>query len=133
MSWWRALLAWVVIVLAETVHGTLRQLLLAPRLGDLSSRQVGVVIGCLIIFAVAWLTIRWIGARTVAQQFAVGALWLALMVVFEFALGTLLGYSRERMVADYDVTAGGYMGVGLLFLLCAPYLAARARRFGARA
>jgi hypothetical protein len=133
MSWGRALLAWLVIVAAETIHGVLRQLLLAPRVGDLPARQLGVAIGCLIIFVVAWVTIRWIGAATRARQFAVGAVWVVLMVGFEFALGSALGYSRERMLEDYDLTSGGYMGFGLLFLLCAPYLAARARGFGMRA
>lgn len=133
MNWRRAIVAWLVIVAAETIHGTLRQLFLAPRMGDLPARQVGVAIGCVIIFVVAWATIRWIGARTTVQQFMVGALWVVLIVAFEVALGAALGYSRERMLEDYDLTAGGYMGFGLLFLLCAPYLAARARGFGARA
>jgi hypothetical protein len=130
MSWPRALAAWLLIVVAETVHGTLRQLFLAPAIGDLPARQVGVLVGSLIIFVVAWLTIRWIGARTRGQQLAVGAAWLVLIVTFEFALGTALGYSRARMLEDYDLAAGGYMGFGLFFLLLAPFLAARVRGFG---
>lgn len=109
MSWPRALAAWLLIVTAETVHGTLLQLFLAPAIGDLRARQVGVLVGSLIIF---------------------GAAWLVLIVAFEFALGTALGYSRTRMLEDYDLTAGGYMGFGLLFLLLAPSLAARVRGFG---
>jgi hypothetical protein len=128
MRWSRALLAWLMIVLAESVHGTLRQLFLAPAIGDLPARQVGVFVGSAIIFAVAWLTIRWIGARRVREQFAIGAVWVALIVAFEVSLGLALGYSRERMLSDYDVANGGWMGFGLLFLLCAPWLAARARR-----
>jgi hypothetical protein len=127
MRWSRALLAWGLIVLAETVHGTLRQLFLMPAIGDLPARQVGVFVGSAIIFAVAWLTIRWIGARRVREQFAIGAVWVALIVAFEISLGLALGYSRERMLSDYDLANGGWMGFGLLFLLCAPWLAARAR------
>lgn len=128
MRWSRALLAWLMIVLAESVHGTLRQLFLAPAIGDLPARQVGVFVGSAIIFAVAWLTIRWIGARRVREQFAIGAAWVALIVAFEVSLGLSLGYSRERMLSDYDLANGGWMGFGVLFLLCAPWLAARARR-----
>lgn len=127
MRWSRALLAWLLIVLAETVHGILRQLLLAPAIGDLPARQLGVFVGSAIIFAVAWLTIRWIGARRVREQFAIGAVWVALILAFEISLGLALGYSRERMLSDYDLANGGWMGFGLLFLLCAPWLAARAR------
>ncbi len=127
MRWSRALLAWLLIVLAETVHGFLRQLFLMPAIGDLPMRQVGVFVGSAIIFAVAWLTIRWIGARRAREQFAVGAVWVALIVAFEVSLGLALGYSRERMLSDYDLANGGWMGFGLLFLLCAPWLAAKAR------
>ena len=42
--------------------------------------------------------------------------WVVLTVLFELALGTLLGLTRERMLADYDVAAGGFMAFGLLFL-----------------
>jgi hypothetical protein len=127
MRWSRALLAWLLIVLAETAHGTLRQMFLAPAIGDLPARQVGVFVGSAIIFAIAWLMIRWIGARRLREQFAIGAVWVALIVAFEISLGLALGYSRERMLSDYDLANGGWMGFGLLFLLCAPWLAAKAR------
>jgi hypothetical protein len=127
MSWPRALAAWLMIVVAESIHGTLRQLLLAPVVGDLPARQVGVLVGSLIVYVIAWLSIRWIGARTFAEQFRVGLAWVVLIAAFEFGLGAVLGYTRERMLADYDLGQGGYMGFGLLFLLFAPGLAAIAR------
>lgn len=133
MSWSRALAAWLLIVVAESIHGTLRQLFVAPVIGDLPARQIGVPIGCAIIFAIAWLCIRWIGARALAQQLKAGLVWVVLIAAFEFGLGTALGYTRERMLADYDLAAGGFMGFGLLFMLFAPALAARARGFGAQA
>lgn len=127
MSLPKAIATWLLIVAAESVHGTLRQLFIAPALGDLPARQLGVLTGSVIIFAIAWLCIRWIGARTFAQQLRVGLVWVALIVVFEFSLGTALGYTRARMLSDYDIAQGGLMGFGLLFMLFAPALAARAR------
>ena len=127
MSWIRALLAWLLIVVAESIHGAARQLFLAPAIGDLPARQVGVLIGSAIILAIAAFTIRWIGARTLREQFGVGLAWVVLIVVFEFGLGTTLGYTRDRMLQDYDLTQGGFMGFGLLLMLLAPALAARLR------
>lgn len=127
MHWPKAIATWLLIVAAESVHGTLRQLFIAPALGDLPARQLGVLTGAVIIFAIAWLCIRWIGARTFAQQLRVGLVWVALIVVFEFSLGIALGYTRARMLSDYDIAQGGLMGFGLLFMLFAPALAARAR------
>jgi hypothetical protein len=128
MIWRRALVVWLVVIAAETVHGILRQLFLAPIVGDLAARQIGVVVGSFIIFIIAFVSVRWLNARTLREQLGVGALWVVLTVVFELALGTLLGLTRERMLADYDLTAGGFMAFGLLFLLLSPVLAARARR-----
>jgi len=128
MIWRRALVVWLVVIAAETVHGILRQLFLAPIVGDLAARQIGVVVGSFIIFIIAFVSVRWLNARTLREQLGVGALWVVLTVVFELALGTLLGLTRERMLADYDLTAGGFMAFGWLFLLLSPVLAARARR-----
>jgi hypothetical protein len=127
MSWPRALAIWLVMVVAESIHGTLRQLFLTPVVGDLPARQIGVPVGSAIVLAIAWLSIRWIGARRPLQQMSVGLAWVALTVAFEVGLGAALGYSLERILSDYDVSAGGFMGFGLLCMLLAPALAARAR------
>lgn len=132
MSWPRALAAWMLIVVAETIHGIIRQLFIAPVLGDLPSRQLGVLTGSIIIFAITWLGIRWIGACTLKEQLATGFVWVILIAAFEFTLGTALGLSRERMLSDYDLSNGGFMGAGLLFLLLAPALAAKMRGTGAQ-
>ena len=78
-----------------------------------------------LIFAVAYFFIRWITARTTLQLLGVGLLWVVLTVLFEIGLGRLvLGLPWERITEDYDVTRGGFMGVGLLFMAAAPWLAA---------
>ena len=127
MSWPKVLAVWLMIVVAESIHGILRQLWLTPLLGDLPARQIGILVGSGIIFAITWLSIRWIGARTVVNQLKVGTVWVIFMVVFEFSLGTALGYTPERMLSDYNLATGGFMGFGLLFMLGAPALAAKMR------
>lgn len=128
MLWRRTLVVWLVIIGAETVHGILRGLYLAPLVGDLRARQIGVVIGSLLVFAIALAFSRWLGARSTREQLGVGVAWVGLTVAFELALGTLLGLSPERMRADYDVTAGGFMIIGLTLMLLSPWAAARLRR-----
>lgn len=125
----RALAVWGLIVLAETLHGIIRQLFITPVMGDLPARQLGVATGSLIILAIACACIRWMGAHTLAMQLKAGALWVALIVVFEITLGTLLGYSPARLLADYDPRQGGFMLAGLVVMLLAPAIAARLRRY----
>lgn len=125
----RALAVWMLIVVAETLHGILRQLFITPVMGDLPARQIGVAIGSLIILAIACACIRWMGARTMVAQLHTGALWVVLIVVFEITLGTLLGYTQARLLADYDPRQGGYMLAGLAFMLLSPVIAARLRQY----
>ena len=94
------------------------------------ARQIRVLIGSVIIFATACTCIRWIGAKPFAEQFKVGLLWVLLIVIFEFSLGLVIGYSLERILSDYNMAEGGFMILGLLFMLFAPALAAKARSFG---
>ncbi len=128
MMWRRALIVWFVIIAAETVHGILRQFFLTPIVGDLTARQIGVLIGSVLILVLAVAFSRWLGARKLRDQLAVGFAWVTLTVAFEVGLGVLLGLASERMVADYDPAQGGFMAFGLLFMLLAPALAARVRR-----
>ncbi|NTU57932.1 MAG: hypothetical protein HGB00_03280 [Chlorobiaceae bacterium] len=127
MKWTRALSAWFAVMSLESVSGTLRRLYLVPVAGELRSHQIGMTVGCIIIFTVTWLAIDWIGSRSFRMQLKVGALWVFLTILFESGLGLLFGYSPDRIIADYDLSRGGLMGIGLLFLLFAPALAASLR------
>ena len=127
MNWYRAVAIWFLIALAESVYGTIRRLFIAPVMGDMSARQIGVLTGSTIIFLIPWLSIRWIGARKFTYQLEVGALWVVLTVLFEVGLGLALGYPQARILSDYNVAQGGLMGFGLLFMLFVPSLAAKVR------
>lgn len=123
----RAALAWLVIVAAETAHGIARRLWLQPRIGDLPARQVGVVIGSLLILAVAVVMARWLAVRTRRQALAVGVGWALAMIAFEVGIGLATGATADRMLSDYDPRRGGFMVLGMLVLVCAPGWAARWR------
>ena len=128
MVYIRAIVVWLVIVFAESLHGAARRLLLEPYLGDLSARQVSVFIGSIIILAIAILFIRWIRATRIGQFIAIGILWVLLTIGFEIGLGLLLGYSWERIASDYKIQEGGLMSIGLLFMAFTPLLAAKIRK-----
>jgi hypothetical protein len=124
----RAFTIWLVIIAVETIHGILRGVLLVPLVGDLPARQIGVLIGSLLIFIVAYFCIRWLASRTKLQLFGVGLLWVVLTVLFEIALGRLvLDLPWDRITEDYDFTRGGFLGLGLLFMAVSPILATALR------
>lgn len=127
----RALAVWGAIIVAESVHGTLRTLFLEPAVGGPQARRISVLTGSALIFLVAFLFIRWIGARSPGRLLIVGTMWVLLTVAFELLLGRLLlDLSWERIFEDYDIRNGGLMLFGLAFMLLAPLIAARARNVG---
>lgn len=115
----------MLIAVAETGHGALREIFVAPLIGGGRAGQLGVLVGCVIIFCIAWLTSRWLNARTRGQQLMVGALWVALTLLFEIALGRAMALSWARIFSDYNLSRGGLMIFGLIFMWFAPMLAAR--------
>lgn len=129
--WGRALAVWLLIVVAESIHGTLRVLFLQPLVGDFPARRLAVFSGMAIIFAISWLGVRWIGARGSRQWLAVGAAWVALIVAFEVGLGRLVMHlSWDRILEDYDPSRGGLMLLGLAAMGLSPWAAARWRAAG---
>lgn len=124
----RALALLALIIVAEVFNGTVRTLAIAPLVGDFTARQIGTVTGCVLIGLIAWFGSPWLGAGSPRAQWAVGMLWLALMACFELAFGRLVaGASWQRLAEDYNLARGGLLGLGMLWLLCAPRLAAALR------
>ena len=125
--WLRAFAVWVGIMAVETVHGTLRGLFLEPAIGAFRARQVSVFTASVLIFAITWATVRWIGAENERQLLNIGGAWVVLTAAFEVSLGLALGLGWARILEDYDMAKGGLMPLGLLFMSFAPWLAARQR------
>lgn len=123
----RSLGVLVLIALAETIHGTLRTLFLLPAVGDLASRQIGVLTGSIMILLITNATIGWIGAKETGSLLAVGGFWLILMLSFEVAVGRALGFSWERIISDYVPWRGGFMIAGMTILALSPLITARLR------
>ena len=72
----RAGVVWLIMMLAETIHGILRALFLVPIVGDLVSRQIGVPVGSLLILIVAFLFAKWIQAKSFKAQLGIGLFWV---------------------------------------------------------
>jgi hypothetical protein len=125
--WTRATLVWMLIMLAETGHGVVREVFIAPMIGGLRARQLGVLVACVIIFVIALLLARWMKAGTTRDQFRVGAFWVTLTLVFELALGRAMGLSWPRILSDYHPARGGLMLAGLAFMFLTPWLTRKIR------
>ena len=126
----RALAVWFLIMAVESVLGTLRMLFLAPAVGDLAARQIGVAVGMVLFPAISYCLLPWMRVTAEGLLIAVGLLWVTLTISFEIMLGRLTGLTWERIWSDYNLPKGGLMPLGLLVMAVSPLLAARLRRLG---
>jgi hypothetical protein len=121
----RALVVWVGILGLAAVNGALRDLVVAPRLGDTMARALSTVILCVLILLVARNTIRWTDPRTARDALTIGTLWLALTLIFEFGSGLSAGKTWALMLEDYDVLRGRLWVVVPIVTFIAPLWAGR--------
>ncbi len=115
------------LILTEAANGTFRRIVLDPRVGDVRARQIAVVTGSVLMLIVMWNVLDRLGRQTAARWWAVGGCWVLLTLGFELGVGRLVGVSWPRLWSDFDVTAGGFLGFGMLLILVAPRLIAGRR------
>ncbi len=125
VPWLAATLAWMLMMLAETANGFVREVFVAPAIGAHRARQAGILAGCVLVLSIAWSCARWLRTDAPRGQLLIGGYWVGLTVVFEILLGQAMDLSWSRIVSDYDPTRGGLMLLGLAVMFVAPMLTAR--------
>jgi hypothetical protein len=124
----RSFFVWLLLVVLANVNGVLRNAFITPRLGEHVGHIISSIVLCIVITFVTWLTIRWMKPSSKWKAWIIGGFWVFLTVAFEFIFGHyVVGYSWERLFADYNVFAGRLWSVVLLTALVAPFLAASSR------
>jgi len=119
----RYFLAWLPMILIAVANGALRETWLVPRLGEHAARQASTLI-LIALFAlyIGYVLHRW-PITSSDQAMAVGALWLALTLAFEFALGRFVsGLSSREIIEEYNVAAGRLWVLVPIWIAAAPYV-----------
>lgn len=103
----RALVVWFGIMLLAIANGFIRESLVSPRFGPQSGHVISTLLLATAIFAVAAVSIEWIGPEKISEAFRVGLFWVVLTLAFEFLAGHyLFGAPWSKIVADYNIFNG---------------------------
>ena len=124
----KSLLVWALIIPCAILNGAFRQMILEPRLGNMTANAISVVMLCLLIFIVAFFFIPRLGRGNRKTYLKIGLLWILATVVFETGLGLLLGMSLQEVLEAYNIMAGNFWLVVVLFTGIAPILTAKLKR-----
>ncbi len=125
---WKYFLAWFPMILIAIANGVLRQAWYGQYFGELRAHQVSTLTAAMLLGAYMWAVIRRWRPDSVAMALGIGLMWLAMTVCFEFLFGHFVaGHSWERLLHDYDLSAGRLWLLLLAWVAAAPYLFFRLR------
>ena len=122
----RALLVWLLLLVAAVVNGTVRQAVFLPLLGENAARVVSTLLLSGVIFGLGWLLSGFLDLVSSREAWLVGALWVGLTVAFEFLAGHFLfGAPWPKLLEDYNVARGRIWILVLATTLLAPVVVHR--------
>ncbi|WP_020674473.1 hypothetical protein [Geopsychrobacter electrodiphilus] len=126
----KSLAIWAGILMLAVLNGTLRETILIPQLGTVTSFMLSGVLLSALIFVIAYISLPWLGARRSAEFLGIGLGWFALTIVFEFSFGLAQGKSWQTLLEAYMFKGGNIWPVVLIVTALAPWLAAKFRGWG---
>ena len=117
-------LVWLLMPIAAIANGALRDLLLAPLLGEHAAEILAVLVLLIVIYVVTAVFLKRAGhTRGSADLWALGVLWMVLTIAFEFVFfGAFLGVPISELLAAYNIFAGELWIVVVAGVLLAPPL-----------
>ena len=108
---------------AETLHGVVRTVWLARRIGKQRAIKVSVVSGTALAFIVCYILVPGIGLQGLSQHFILGAVLAAFMASFDIAFGKfVMRFTWQRIFRDFNPSSGNYLSFGLAALTLIPAL-----------
>jgi len=128
---YKAFVVWLGILLLAMVNGAFREGVLVPRLGSPSGLILSGGLISVLILAVAYVVLPWLGPLPVPGYWYTGLFWLALTLVFEFGFGRLVRHQDwTDLLRAYTFRGGNLWPLVLGVTAMAPWLAARMRGWG---
>lgn len=120
-TWTRAVLVWALILACAILNGGLRESVLVPALGRSAGLVASGLLLSAIVAAVAFASIRWMGATRRSTAWGIGSLWLLATLAFEFGFGAGVQHkSAAELLQAYTFRDGNLWPLVLAVVFVAP-------------
>ena len=121
----RSVLAWLALLVLAILNGGLREVVITPRFGAYAGHVLSTLMLCMLVLALTYAAIGWIGPHDSSAAWTIGVTWVTLTLAFEFLAGHyLFGRPWSTLLADYDVLSGRVWILVLLTTVASPSLMA---------
>lgn len=114
-------LAWLGLMVIGVINGMIREVSYRKWVGELAGHQISTITAIMLFGLAVWsLERRWPLAST-GQALAIGCIWLALTLAFEFVfMHYVRGITWSTLLHDYNVLEGRVWVFVLLWVFLAP-------------
>jgi hypothetical protein len=117
----RWVVAWVGAPVLAIINGAARELAYKDQVGDSTANQISVAPLIALLALYFWVLQRRWPVATRRDALSMGAIWVALSVLFEFGFGHYVeGDSWTDLLQNYDVMAGNLWILILLWIAAGP-------------
>ncbi len=121
-------LFWPVLMLLAIANGVLREATYGRFLDELHAHQLSTLIAAALIGVAVSILSRRVLPASSKQALAIGFIWLAATLCFEFLFGHYVaGHSWSRLFEDYNLSSGRVWPLLLAWVTWLPYLVYRYR------
>jgi len=119
----RYAVAWPGLALLGVLNGVIRQTTYGRLLPELVAHQVSTLSAMILVAAAAWWLLSIWPLTCARQAVGIGLMWVLMTAAFEFLFGHfVVGYSWNRLLADYNILDGRTWALFLLWIATAPYV-----------
>ena len=125
----RYLSAWFVMLLVSIANGAVRDFTYGKHIDELAAHQLSTVSSVLLLGIVIGGFVRLYPPSSGRQAIAIGLLWMAMTVAFEFLFFHYVGgHSWAELLANYNVLRGRVWVFVLAWVAIGPYVFFRVNR-----
>ena len=116
-------LGWAGLVMTAILNGAVREKGYGQRMNELGAHQLSTVIGLFLFALYIWILTGIWRIQSAEQALAIGGVWLALTILFEFIFGHyVMGHPWDRLFRDYNLFKGRLWVLILLWTTVSPYV-----------
>jgi hypothetical protein len=113
---------WIGLVVIAIVNGAIREKVYSQFMSELAAHQLSTVIGITLFGLYIMLLTRSLKIESSGEALAIGGIWLALTILFEFIFGHyVIGHPWSRLFHDYNLLKGRLWVLVLIWTAVAPY------------
>jgi hypothetical protein len=123
LVYFKALGIWAILAVSAVIVAIFRVNVLLPEFDEQTAHQLGTLLYLIVQFIIIYFFIKKLKINETKTLLGIGSFWVFITIIFEFVFGHyVMGYSWQKLLADYNLLNGRLWILVLLNNLIAPLI-----------